>query len=75
MEIRTIGIDLGKTVFHLVGVNAQGEVEVRRKCSRLQLLVPIKTDDRLELYSPRPLRERWVVHRAAVRARVLVVSP
>ncbi len=22
MEIRTIGIDLGKTVFHLVGVNA-----------------------------------------------------
>ena len=26
MEIRTIGIDLGKTVFHLVGVNARGEV-------------------------------------------------
>ena len=23
MEIRTIGIDLGKTVFHLVGVNAR----------------------------------------------------
>jgi hypothetical protein len=26
MEIRTIGIDLGKTVFHLVGINARGEV-------------------------------------------------
>src|SRR5246127_4600372 len=38
MEIRTIGIDLGKTVFHLVGVNARGEVVVRRKCSRRQLL-------------------------------------
>lgn len=38
MEIRTIGIDLGKTVFHLVGVNARGEVVVRKKCSRLQLL-------------------------------------
>src|SRR6201981_3416836 len=38
MEIRTIGIDLGKTVFHLVGVNARGEVVVRRKCSRTQLL-------------------------------------
>ena len=38
MEIRTIGIDLGKTVFHLVGVTARGEVVVRKKCSRLQLL-------------------------------------
>jgi hypothetical protein len=38
MEIRTIGIDLGKTVFHLVGVNKRGEVVVRKKCSRLQLL-------------------------------------
>jgi hypothetical protein len=24
MEIRTIGIDLGKTVFHFVAVNARG---------------------------------------------------
>ncbi len=38
MEIRTIGIDLGKTVFHLVGVNTRGEVVVRKKCSRTQLL-------------------------------------
>ena len=38
MEIRTIGIDLGKTVFHLVGLNARGEVVVRKKCSRTQLL-------------------------------------
>jgi hypothetical protein len=34
MEIRTIGIDLGKTVFHFVGVNARGEVVVRKKGSR-----------------------------------------
>src|SRR6201982_2457637 len=38
MEIRTIGIDLGKTVFHLVGVNQRGEVVVRKKCSRNQIL-------------------------------------
>jgi transposase len=38
MEIDTIGIDLGKTVFHLVGLNRTGEVLVRRKFSRLQLL-------------------------------------
>src|ERR1700683_2446939 len=38
MEIDTIGIDLGKTVFHLVGLNRAGEVVLRRKFSRLQLL-------------------------------------
>ena len=38
MEIRSIGIDLGKTVFHFVAVNAAGEVVVRRKGSRTQLL-------------------------------------
>jgi hypothetical protein len=31
MELHTIGIDLGKTVFHLVGLNLRGEVVVRKK--------------------------------------------
>jgi len=38
MKIHMIGIDLAKTVFHLVGLNAQGEVVAQRKCSRSQLL-------------------------------------
>jgi transposase len=38
MEIHVIGIDLGKTVFHLVGLNQGGEVVVRKKFSRAQLL-------------------------------------
>jgi transposase len=38
MNIHTIGIDLGKTVFHLVGLNVRGEVVVRKKMSRSQLL-------------------------------------
>ena len=38
MQMHTIGIDLGKTVFHLVGLNLLGEVVVRKKCSRTQLL-------------------------------------
>jgi hypothetical protein len=46
MEIRTIGIDLGKTVFHLAGVNARGEVVVVKECSRTQLhrlrFIPLK---------------------------------
>jgi len=38
MEIYTIGIDLGKTVFHMVGLNVRGEAVVRKKFSRTQLL-------------------------------------
>src|ERR1700680_1642585 len=38
MELHTIGIDLGKTVFHLVGLNLHGEVVARKKFSRTQLL-------------------------------------
>jgi hypothetical protein len=38
MELHTIGIDLGKTVFHLVGLHLHGEVVVRKKFSRTQLL-------------------------------------
>jgi transposase len=37
MEIHAIGIDLGKTLFHLVGVDASGSVVVRKRCSRTQL--------------------------------------
>ena len=38
MEMHTIGIDLAKTGFHFVGLNARGDVVVQRKCSRGQLL-------------------------------------
>src|SRR6202142_1981908 len=38
MEIHAIGIDLGKTLFHLVGVDSFGTVVVRKRCSRTQLL-------------------------------------
>ena len=38
MELHTLGIDLGKTVFHVVGLNQRGEVVVRKKFSRAQLL-------------------------------------
>src|ERR1700743_848931 len=38
MEIHTIGIDLAKTIFHLVGVDTRDEIVMRKKFSRLQLL-------------------------------------
>ena len=33
MELHAIGIDLGKTLFHLVGVDVGGNVVVRKWCS------------------------------------------
>jgi transposase len=38
MEIYVVGIDLGKTLFHLVGMDATGKVVIRKRCSRSQLL-------------------------------------
>src|SRR5882757_11509536 len=38
MELHAMGIDLGKTVFHLVGLDSSGNVIVRKRCSRTQLL-------------------------------------
>jgi transposase len=38
MKLHAIGIDLGKTVFHVVGLSSSGGVVVRKKFSRTQLL-------------------------------------
>jgi transposase len=38
MLIQTVGIDLGKTVFHVVGLHASGTVALKRRFSRSQLL-------------------------------------
>ena len=38
MELDKVGIDLGKTVFHLVALNTTGATVVRKKFSRSQLL-------------------------------------
>jgi transposase len=38
MQIHSIGIDLGKTTFHLVALGAAGKVLVRKKFTRKQLL-------------------------------------
>jgi len=38
MQIHSIGIDLGKTTFHLVALGAAGKVLVRKKLTQKQLL-------------------------------------
>jgi transposase len=39
MEMRVIGIDLGKSVFHLVGMDQHGKVVARKRLSRSQMMV------------------------------------
>ena len=34
MELHTLGIDLGKVVFHAVGLSERGEVVLRKRFSR-----------------------------------------
>lgn len=38
MEMRVIGIDLGKSVFHLVGMDQHGKVVARKRFSRSQMM-------------------------------------
>jgi transposase len=38
MKLHVLGIDLGQTVFHLVGLDATGKAVIGKKCSRAQLL-------------------------------------
>src|ERR1700688_203658 len=38
MKLHVVGIDLGKTVFHLVGLDATGRAVIRKRCSRTQLV-------------------------------------
>lgn len=37
MELTTIGIDIGKNVFHLVGMGPRGRLAMQRKLNRAQL--------------------------------------
>src|SRR6267378_406701 len=38
MKLQVLGIDLGKTVFHWVGLDSAGRTVIRKRCSRTQLL-------------------------------------
>jgi transposase len=38
MRLHVLGIDLGKTCFHLVGLDSTGRAVIRKRCSRTQLL-------------------------------------
>ena len=38
MQIRSVGIDLGKTTFHVVALNAAGKVLLRKKFTQKQLI-------------------------------------
>jgi len=39
MDVKTLGIDLGKNVFHVIGLDGRGSIALRRRLSRTQLVV------------------------------------
>ena len=49
MKLHVLEIDLGKTVFHLVGLDSTGKVVIRKKCSRRQDIIRLLAEkQRLE---------------------------
>ena len=38
MKVKVLGIDLGKTVFHLIGMDEHGKIVLKKRYSRSQLL-------------------------------------
>jgi len=37
MNVKVLGIDLGKTVFHLIGMDEHGKIVLKKRYSRSQL--------------------------------------
>jgi hypothetical protein len=57
MELETIGIDVGKTVFHLVGLNRAGEVVVRMASSSTSTLFAAMSPSRIGVSSA--IERQW----------------
>jgi hypothetical protein len=72
MTTHICGIDIGKTVFHLVGLSKEGHIivdaeaiaeAVQRPTMRF---VPIKNEAQLDLQALHRVRDRWIGRRTAV---------
>ena len=61
MQIRSVGLDLGKTTFHLVALGDQGKVLIRKKFNQKQLIA-FTANLQTSLIGGRPARGRtfWV---------------
>jgi len=57
MQIHSIGIDLGKTTFHLVALGAAGKVLVKKKFTQKQLLA-YTANLQTSLSASKPVLER-----------------
>ena len=54
MPMKSIGIDLGKTTFHLVALGNRGQVVARKKFSRQRLTAAINKDGHARIIIMRP---------------------
>ena len=69
MKLHVVGIDLGKTVFHLVGLDSTGRAVIRKTCSRnarprkcapLQASMPINSTCKFAANAKSCLREHFL---------------
>ena len=69
-HVATIGIDLGKNIFHVVGLDATGAIALRKKRSRNQLEQSLANISPCEAASKRLHSNVLVVALAAKLARM-----
>ena len=41
-ELMSVGVDIGKDVFHLVGFNKEGQLVLRKKIKRMALIATLE---------------------------------
>jgi hypothetical protein len=76
MKLHVLGIDLGKTVFHLVGLDSTGRVVIRKRCSGRQLLARAHQNVVIVALANKMVRMAWAVlcKNERYRAPVLAVT-
>jgi len=62
MKLHVVGIDLGKTVFHFVGLDITGRMVIRKRCSRTQLLARTYQNVVVVALANKLVRMAWAVY-------------
>lgn len=78
MNIKQIGIDIGKTTFHLVALNNANDVVIRRKCTRSQLITFFtkRADQGLNVAFEACSGAHWLAHQLiALNQQVRLLTP
>ena len=78
MHIKQIGIDIGKSSFHLVAIGMAGDVVLRRQFTRSRLIAFFeqRADERLDVAFEACSGAHWLAHRLiAIGHNVRLLTP